>query len=83
MADATQVIDSSVNRLAQGDCLRQSGESLIARFRVVMLIGSGLDGDDVHRRTVHEVLVIVERERYADKLAGGVGSGAAAGWTAG
>jgi hypothetical protein len=23
MADATQVIDSSVNRLAQGDCLRQ------------------------------------------------------------
>ena len=42
MADVTQVIDSSVNGLAPGDCLRHSEESFIARFRVVMLIGSGL-----------------------------------------
>src|SRR3989441_11901239 len=31
------------------------------------------DGDDVHVSPVHEVLVIVERDRYTKELAGGVG----------
>src|SRR6266576_44486 len=31
------------------------------------------DGDDVHGRTVHELLVIVERHRHTEELAGSVG----------
>jgi hypothetical protein len=31
------------------------------------------DGDDVHGGAVHEVLVVVERNRHAEELAGGVG----------
>src|SRR6266849_11052679 len=37
------------------------------------------DGDDVYRGAVHEVLIIVERERHTEELAGGVSRFAAAG----